>query len=290
MAYDYFRGDDGEAVFYASLGIHSGSVPVAVTKKTSEMRFIALAHALDTEGKKEPVFAEKHVRVQGGATYLDGFQQDPSAVLHVPLEMKLSPGKYEWKVVLRDERTGKIGTYKTEIVLPDLAGEAQSSSLLLTGCYSPARVQPSEQRDASSSSAQGQVYTEGILADGKRFYIDASHAYRKGDPIYLVYDLYDVQAAEESALPPTKLMLMRGQQQMDVPKVVEYTYRWRPERSDVRYMLTLDSSDLEPDDYQLLAMLPDGKEAIYRNFRVVADKSPDLWLDPDYSLVGCGIK
>ena len=77
---------------------------------------------------------------------------------------------------------------------------------------------------------------------------------------------------------------------MNAPRVVEYTYRWRPERSDVRYMLTLDSSDLEPGDYQLLAMLPDGKEAIYRNFRVVADKSPDLWLDPDYSLVGCGIK
>ena len=37
-------------------------------------------------------------------------------------------------------------------------------------------------------------------------------------------------------------------------------------------------------------MLPSGKEAIYRNFSVVADKRPDLWLDPDYALMGCGIQ
>ena len=286
MAYDFFRGDDGEPVLYASVGIHSSYFPVAVTKNRSEIRFIALAHALDAEGKKGPVFAEKHVDIQGGATYLDGFQQDPSAVLHVPLEMKLSPGKYEWKVVLRDELTGKIGSYKTEIVLPDLAGEAKSSSLLLTGCYSEVPVRSSEQGGTASSSASELVYTEGVLGDGKRFYLDASHTYGKGDSIFLVYDLYDIQVEEESALPATKLMLMRGQQQMAAPKVSGYTYRWRPEHSDVRYMLALDSADLEPGEYQLLAVLPNGKEAICRDFRVVADKLPDLWLDPDYSLMG----
>ena len=290
MAYDFFRGDDGETVVYASLGIHSSQLPVKRKKKRSDIRFVAIAQALDVEGKKDPLFVETNVRIQGGATYLDGFQQDPSAVLHVPLEMKLPPGRYEWKVVLRDEFTGKVGTYKTNIVVPDFSGQEQSSSLLLTGCYSAAPVRTGKRSGASSSTASRQGELGGILGGEKRFYIDSSHTYRQGDPIYLVYDLYDVQAEEESALPRTKLMLIHGPEQADAPPVTDYQYRWRPERSDLRYMLALDSSDLEPGDYQLLAMLPGGKEAIYRNFRVVANKRPDLWLDPDYALMGCGIK
>ena len=290
MDYDYFRADDGEPQFYASIGIRSGSVPVVTTANKSEVRFIALAHALDAEGNREPVFAEKHVRIQGGATYLDGFQQDPSAVLHVPLEMKLSPGKYKWKVVLRDEFTGRIGSYTTEIDLPDLGTGEQSSSLLLTGCYSQASAPASGPAAVDSSGGPAPTYTEGIIAEEKRFYVDSTHIYRKGDPIYLVYDLYGVQAEQESALPPTKLMLMQGQQQVEAPTISGYQYHWRPELSDVRYILSLDSAELEPGAYQLLAVLPNGKSAIHRNFRLVSDKAPDLWLDPEHSLIGCGIQ
>jgi hypothetical protein len=161
---------------------------------------------------------------------------------------------------------------------------------LLTGCYSRVPAAQSKQRGNRSSDTSSQGAVEGVLGDGRRFYTDASHTYGKGDPIYLVYDLYDVEAEYQSALPSTQLMLMREQQQTDAPKVTAYQVRWRPERSDVRYMLELDSNDLEPGDYQLLAVLPSGNEAIYRGFRVVADKSPDLWLDPDYGLMGCGFK
>ena len=110
---------------------------MAITDKKSEVRFIALAQALDVErAQKEPVFAEKHV--------------DDSRRRHLPGRLPtgpfrgtarsardeaLAPGKYEWKVVLRDEFTGRIGSYKTEVVLPDLSTGEQSSSLLLTGCY-----------------------------------------------------------------------------------------------------------------------------------------------------------
>ena len=55
-------------------------------------------------------------------------------------------------------------------------------------------------------------------------------------------------------------------------------------------MLSLDSTDLEPGAYQLLVVLPNGKEAIRRDFTIEAHKLPDLWLDPDHSLVGCGIQ
>ena len=144
--------------------------------------------------------------------------------------------------------------------------------------------------DADSSDKPTPAYTEGVIGEGKRFYIDSSHTYRKGDPIYLVYDLYGVQAEQESDLPPTQLLLMRGEQQMEAPTVTGYTYRWQPEHTDVRYMLSLDSAKLAPGNYQLLSVLPNGKEAIQRGFRVVADKLPDLWLDPEHSLIGCGIQ
>ena len=284
LAYDFFRGDDGEAVLHASVGIHSNHLPVGKKKKRSEIRFIALAQARNVEGRRDPFYVQKDVQVRASAKYLAAFRQSRGAILHVPIEMKLEPGKYEWKVVLRNEHSGDIGTYKTVIVFPDLAGREQSSSLLLTGCYSSALVPQIKRRDRSSSTASVQ---EGVLVDGKRIYTDSSHTYRKGDPIYLVYDLYDVPAQEESTLPATKLMLIRGQQQMNAPEVTDYRYEWRRESSDVRYLMALDSKGLAPGDYQLLAVLPSGKEAIYRNFSVVADKQPDLWLDPSYALMSC---
>ncbi|MCY4585383.1 MAG: VWA domain-containing protein [Bryobacterales bacterium] len=284
LAYDFFRSDDGEAVLYASVGIHSSYLPVGKQKKRSEIRFTALAQARNVERRKDPFYVQKDVQIRASAKYLEAFLQARGAVLHVPIEMKLGPGKYEWKVVLRNEHSGDVGTYKTVIVLPDLAGREQSSSLLLTGCYSSELVPQIKRRDMSSSSASAQ---EGVLVDRKRFYTDSSHTYRKGDPIYLVYDLYDVPAQEESTLPATKLMLIRGQQQMNAPEVTDYRYEWRRESSDVRYLMALDSAGLAPGDYQLLAVLPNGKEAIYRNFSVVADKQPDLWLDPSHALMSC---
>jgi len=43
MSYDFFRGDDGKAVLYASVGIHSSYVPLAVKKRSSELQFVAAA-------------------------------------------------------------------------------------------------------------------------------------------------------------------------------------------------------------------------------------------------------
>jgi VWFA-related protein len=280
MAYDFFQDDDGKPVLYTSVGIHSSYLPVGKKKKRSDIRFVVLAQALDVKAEKDPLFVETNVRIRASSKYLENFQKDPSSVLHVPLEMQLAPGTYSWKVVLRDEHNGKIGSYKTQVVLPDFGGQEPSSSLLLTGCYSAAPRRPGKRRGGM----------EGVIGEGKRFYTDSSHTYGKGDPVYLIYDLYGVQVEEESALPETKLMLMRGQQQIDAPKVTDYQYQWSSDHPDVRYVMALDTNDLEPGGYQLLSVLPSGKEAIYRNFRVVAGKRPDLWLDPDYALMGCGIQ
>jgi len=237
---------------------------------------------------KQPVHTGKNVRILASAKYLDGFQQDPAAVLHVPFEMHLEPGPYEWKIALRDEKTGSLGSYKTDIVVPEFTGEGQSSSLFLTGCYSQAPIPQDDPSTTIRSDVSQQSETEGVIGDGKRFYTDASHTYGQGDPLYLVYDLYDLQAKEESTLPATKLLLLRGEQQMGAPEVTAYKFQWNRKQSNVRYTLALDSKNLEPGDYRLLAVLPGDEHAIFRNFRVVPDKAPDLWLDPHCALMTCG--
>jgi len=287
LSYDFFRGDDGKVVLYASVGIHSSYVPLAVKKRRSEIRFVVASQATPTDAEQSPVHAGKNVRIRARAKFLDGFQQDPAAVLHVPFEMQIKPGPYEWKIVLRDD-TGSVGSYKTEIVVPEFTGEGQSSSLFLTGCYSHAsapRDDPSTTIRRPGVSHQSEI--EGVIGDRKRFYTDASHTYGQGDLLYLVYDLYDLEAEDESALPATKLMLLQGEQQMGAPEVTAYRFEWSRKQSNVRYTLALSSKNLEPGDYRLLAVLPGDKYAIFRDFRIVPNKAPDLWLDPDQALMTC---
>ena len=284
LAYDFFRSDDGNPTLHASLGIHSAYLPVR-PKKKSKLRFNLLAKARDLAGKTQPVSVGQAVGVSTNARHIKNFQGDPSAVLHVPIEMSLPPGDYEWKIVLRDEYTGSIGTYKTTVRVPDFAGPAGSSSLLLTGCFASGLGKRVEHRKESPDAADHTL--GGVIANGRRFYIDSSHTYRQGDPFFLLYDLYGVQPEDESALPETRLMLLREHKQLPPPKVTAYEYEWHAERSQVRYSMALDSRNLEPGDYQMLALFPDENRAIYRSFTVVEDKHPDLWLDPQYALMTC---
>ncbi|MCP5120297.1 MAG: VWA domain-containing protein [bacterium] len=260
VGYEYFRGLDGSPVLAYSVGIHSSDLPAKRGKKGVTLDFSVVARARHPQSVGLPAYDDGRLHMKVGPAFYERFESDPHAVLHYTSQMRLRPGARVWRVLLRDENTGKLGSFLTELNVPDFTEPGVSSSLLLTG-----RV--------------GEISKEGtgaLDAGTRRFFPDSAHVFRQGEPIYLLYDIYNVGAGQLAAPPSAKLALFRGRQKVARLPIGGYEVLPTPERDQIRYMARLDTAGLETGEYVVLAMLPAGnREAspvLHRKFRLVADR------------------
>jgi len=275
VGHEYFRADDGEPVLAYSVGIHSYDIPVKKAKQGVAMDFTIVARATPTDGDGPPAVDQQRFHMVLKPDWFQRFERNREAVLHYTSQMKLPAGTYDWRIVLRDENTGKIGSYRTTLHLPDFNEELSPSSLLLTGRI--ARIPAQSKSSARSARRKGkgkEAAVAGALDIGNiRFYPDSAHVFSQGDTVYLLYDLYNVGAGALKAPPSAKLALFRDKKRVRELPVDSYQVVPVPEENELRYTASLDTSKLTPGDYILMALLPRGQRPftpfLYRKFRVV---------------------
>ena len=177
--FEFFRGGAKSQPLVAfSVGIPAVAMPAKQEKDklTVHLRIAARAEALG--GKHMPVMTEQTIQVALNATELEKGRKDPMAFFQFPGRMELSPGKHEWKVVVRDERRGKVGSYASVIEVPDFAGAVSPSSLMLTNQRIPRR------KDEVS----------GVVAGPHEYVQQPGNVFRRGQVVFAVYELYGVPA------------------------------------------------------------------------------------------------
>jgi len=86
----------------------------------------------------------------------------------------LPPGHYQLKFVVRENQTGRMGSFIAEVTLPDMKkAPLKMSSILLASQRTPSKKQDPTVRD-------GQEYVPNI-----------SHVFRQDQHLYLLYEIYD---------------------------------------------------------------------------------------------------
>ncbi len=75
-------------------------------------------------------------------------------------------------------------------------------------------------------------------------------------------------AASSSSPPAPRVFLLQGEMQIDSPPFRSYEVFPSKERKELHYVATLDTGSLEPGLYKLVVPLPDGQNAIFRDFTV----------------------
>jgi VWFA-related protein len=110
----------------------------------------------------------------------------------------LLPGKYSIKVLARDDETGRIGTYQTNFVIPNLTKEAKKvpiSSVVL----SSQRVDLKEAiynavkgKDAAKNEAANP-----LVEDGKKLIPSVTRVFSAGRQIYVYFQAYNEAASSE---------------------------------------------------------------------------------------------
>ena len=86
----------------------------------------------------------------------------------------LPPGKYDLKFVVRENQTGRMGSFEATITLPDL----KKAPLKMSSIVLSAMRQPSKKQDP-------------LVRNGEEYVPNISHVFRQDQHLYLLYEVYE---------------------------------------------------------------------------------------------------
>jgi hypothetical protein len=99
----------------------------------------------------------------------------------------LAPGRYHLKFVVRENESGNMGSFETDLNVPDLKKDpVKLSSVVLASQRTP---------DAQKNT------TNLLVRDGAQYVPNVAHVFRQDQHLYLLYEVYD-PARNKSAPQP----------------------------------------------------------------------------------------
>ena len=270
--HEFFRAADGAPTLVYSVGLHSKDIPSSRGKRGQTVKLTVIARASEVRAEGEPpsvaVIDERRFEMTMEEAALERLSADPSSWLHYGSQMSLAPGEYDWKVVLRDDVSGALGSYQTTLRIPELGARFGASSLLLTS-----RVDDVS-RSVKRTRARQPKGEDVLLVDTSRFFASAVKSFRQGDPLFVLYDLYDPDAMSFESPPGATLALYRGRTLVERLPVTAHQTVPQPEASRIRHMVALSTENLDAGIYTIAALLPPNaneRGVIYRRFEILDD-------------------
>ncbi|MEO6910181.1 MAG: VWA domain-containing protein, partial [Edaphobacter sp.] len=99
----------------------------------------------------------------------------------------LAPGRYHLKFVIRENETGRMGSFETDIQVPDL----RKSPLKLSSIVLSSQRTPNTAKNA----------TNPLVRDGLEWIPNIPHVFRQDQQLYFMYEVYDPAKQQKGAAP-----------------------------------------------------------------------------------------
>lgn len=252
---EYFRDAKGTPTLVYSVGLHTRDIPAKSAKKGQRLKLAVIAQATPraAEGQRSgrPLLDSKRFEMTMEEATHGQVGEQPDSWLHYGSQMRVPPGEYDWKVIVRDEYSGLLGSFKTRLQVPASGSDLAASSLLLTGRIADTSGGQSRKRNPRNS--------EDVLhVAGTRFFASADKTFRRGDPLYLLYDVYNPGESALAEAPGPMLALYRGSEPVERLPVKGFQTVPEPEAGRLRQLAALNTDTLEVGDYTIAALLPSG--------------------------------
>ena len=267
--HELFRNSDGSSTLVYAVGLHTRDIPAASVKRGKKVKLTVVAQATANRAKgappSVPVIDERRFEMTVDSVALERLSDNPNSWLHYGSQMRLEPGDYDWKVIVRDDHSGVLGSFQTEVRIPRGRARLAASSLLLTGRIDDVAAQ-------GTRKASAKLPEDVLEVDGSRFFATAVKAFLKGDAIYVLYDAYEPGNDSLADPPPAKLALYKGERPLKQLPVEAHKTVAQPEAGRIRYLAVLGTSGLDAGQYTLAALVPSSREerlVIHRDFQVV---------------------
>jgi VWFA-related protein len=176
----YFRQDDSHYYLAVSLVIPGSQIPF-VTEKEKDNATIDIIGEV-REGGKFPVGQLRDtVKLAVEST-----QQIRRKNVQYNTGFVLAPGSYHLKLVIRENRTGRMGSFETDVQIPDLRKTPlKMSSVVLSSLRAPA-----------TSKKNG---PNPLVRDQMELVPNITHVFAPDQHLYLQYEVYDAAKGKNPA-------------------------------------------------------------------------------------------
>src|SRR3984885_12190801 len=202
----YFRSDNGSGNprFYVpvSLIVPGSQIPFVKGGDRSKATLDIIGELKNTAGQD---MAEIRQTVK---LAIDDSQQVSRKNIQYTTGFTLPLGKYHLKFVVRENQTGRMGSFETDINLPDLKKfPLKLSSVVL-----------SSQRGASGKKDQANPLANG----GFTWVPNVAHVFRTDQHMYLLYEVYDPASVPPGGAPKVSPVAAAGKPGMKVLTSIEF--------------------------------------------------------------------
>ena len=172
MAAAYFRIDDAHYYIPVSIVIPGSQIPF-VTEKDKDRATIDIIGVVQDELKHPIGNARETVKLA-----VDESRQVRQKNVQYNTGFVLPPGKFHIKFVVRENQTGKLGSFETDVTVPDLRKvPLKMSSIVLANQRTPA--------------TQKKNNPNPLIRDGQELVPNITHVFTPDQHLYMQYEVYD---------------------------------------------------------------------------------------------------
>ncbi len=184
---------------------------------------------------------------------IDAAQQVKQKNIQYSTGFELAPGRYHLKFVVRENQTGQMGSFETDLNVPDLKkSPLKLSSIVLAS----QRIANTQKRAANP-----------LVRDGQEWIPNIPHVFRQDQHLYFLYEVYDPAHIKTASTAPdtgskltrrpsisgvhvlTSIEFLLGGVKVLETKLVEATAINEPDRGAVGFEFDVPLTLLKPGDY-----------------------------------------
>ena len=246
----YFRMDDNKFFIPVSLIVPGSQIPFIKNGDRDKANIDILGQVKNAQG-----IAVGNVR-DTVKLALDSAQQVQRKNIQYSTGFTLAPGRYHLKFVVRENETGRMGSFETDLQVPDMKkAPLKLSSIVL-----------SSQRVPSTAKKNGPAGGSPMVRDGVEWIPNVPHVFRQDQHLYFLYEVYDAARQKGDAPAPatspgltrrpsgsvrvlTSIEFLSGGVKVYETPLVEANAINTPERGAVAFQFDVPLTQLKPGAY-----------------------------------------
>jgi VWFA-related protein len=252
----YFRQDESHYYLAVSLVVPGSQIPF-VQEKDKDNATIDIIGEVRIGGGKVPVGKLRDTVKLA----LDSTQQVRRKNVQYNTGFVLAPGSYHLKFIVRENQTGRMGSFETDVQIPDLRKvPLRMSSVVLSSLRAPVANAPKKK------------VVNPLIQDQTQLVPNVTHVFTRDQHLYLQYEIYDAArgkvavsaVAAPGGLPAqapqsretresihvlTSIEFLQGNVKVYESKQVAATEVTAPDRKAVVFQIDLPLQSLKPGLY-----------------------------------------
>ncbi len=263
----YFRRAPGRYVVPVAVKIPGSEIPLTAKKGRRQTRLDFIGQVREANGRLAGTVRDHIVVKLAGENQGELVRRQ----LQYDTAFSLPPGNYSLKFLVRENETGKMGTFETRFSVPDL--DQENSYLRLSSVVWANQREPLKAAVGAASRNKKAFAGHPLVQQGHKLIPSITKVFRKDQELYVYFEVYDAGLPKQHKPPSIAagLSLFRGHLKAFESEPYRLTQARLSKAGAVSVEMRLPLSDLEPGRYtcQLNVIDETGRKFAFRRTPLV---------------------